>query len=299
MTKLLAALPFLLVLSTGCAFDEGVNAHDVSGTVYVPKSVAPTADDVGMIYIGLYSAVDMHLGYPSPAAAPSASTSGADTFPYGGTSIGVFTTRDTRSICQTVTERSIREDGNQWALDFEILQFPFHDNSVAWAWMDLYTGLANTYRSCDNENGYYGEYQLEVEATDVSASGTGFEVLLEDSDLPFEDDIPGYADDDDREEFIRYQDADGQRWGVNRLDSATDTLYLVDIYSNGGSPATSGPAPSLIISTADYLYYGSQRQDVLNFPGKYIDVGDFVSEDPFVLENTNSAIELTIAYERD
>ena len=51
------------------------------------------------------------------------------------------------------------------------------------------------------------------------------------------------------------------------------------------------------------MNFGSQFQDVLNFPGKYVrgadgaSPGDFVSENPVVLDNLSGNVEITIAFE--
>lgn len=287
--KLTLSLLLSLALA-GCAFDEGINVHDVGGTVTVPKSVAPDAEDIGMIYIGLYSGVDSRLGYPSPIAAPAASTAGADAFPFGGTSIGNFMTRDVREVCAIVGERDIRDEGSSWELDFEILQFPFHDGVVAWAWMDT-LGTGNPFTTCDRDNGYYGYYQIEVTPIDVSQNGTQWHVVFDDSGLPFPETIPGSAAD------RRLLDADGQYWQVAGYDEVEPSVNVFDIYDNGGRPAMSGPAQPAIISEEELQYYGSHFQDVLNFPGKYVFPGDYVSEDGFVLEDLPDHIELTIEYE--
>lgn len=289
----LASLAASLALVTGCAFDEGINVHDLEGTVLVPKSVAPTADDVGMIYVGLYSGVDLHLGYTSPIAAPAASTAGADTFPYGGTSSGSFYSRDVRTVCQSIAGRSVRDGGANWEVDFEILQFPFYEGANVWGWMDtLITDTAgtivNSYTSCDPNNGYYSYYQIEVDPVSVDSAGSQFEITLEDSDLP---DVPGGNSE------RRYQDADGSLWGVSAIDIATDVLTVGDIYSVGGKPAINGPSQPIILSYEELQYYGSQFQDTLNFPGKYIRVGDFVNDAPVVLDSLSGKVELTIDFE--
>lgn len=290
IATLLLALPL-----AGCAFDEGINVHDMHGTVLVPKSVAPTAESVGMIYVGLYSGVDNHLGYPSPIAAPAASTAGADTFPYGGTSIGSFYTRDARDVCQKIDSRAVRDDGANWALDFEILQFPFHKGTSVWAWMDSYVeGTSNIYTSCDSNNGYYSYYQIEVVPTEVEQDGLEWTIHLEDSDLPT---VPGNA------ATRKYQDAIGQLWQVASIDIPNDTLNVVDIYNWGGKPVSSGPTQPIIKSESSLLYFGSQYNDVLNFPGKYVrgvngaDPGDYVSETPVILDNLSGDVEITIDFE--
>lgn len=294
----LAAVLLTLPL-VGCAFDEGINVHDMSGTVLVPKSAAATADDVGMIYVGLYSGVDNHLGYPSPIAAPAASTAGADTFPYGGTSIGSFYTRDARTVCQKIESRAVRDDGANWALDFELLQFPFYEGTSLWAWMDTFVvstsgTVVNKYESCDPNNGYFSYYQIEVEPTGVDQDGTEWRVNLVDSELP---EVPGGSGN------RRYQDAAGQLWQVTDIDLVNDAVNVFDIYSWGGKPVSSGPSQPIVISEAEVMYFGSQFQDVLNFPGKYIrgndgaSPGDYVSQTPVILDNLSGNIEITIDFE--
>ena len=292
-TRIALALALATLPLSGCAFDEGLNVHDMAGTVYVPKSVAPTADDVGMIYVGLYSGVDNRLGYPSPIAAPAASTAGADTFPYGGTSIGNFMTRDARLICSTIGARSIRDEGTEWALDLEVLQFPFHEGTHVWAWMDvLVVGTAgiNNYTSCDRDGGFYSYYQIEVSPIEVQAFNTEWLVVFDPDDLPLPGNVPG------GNASRRYLDPSGEYWQVTEIDPGTNSIRVFDLYSNGGRPALSGPTDPLIISEADLLPYGSQFQDVLNFPGKYIAPGDFVVETPAVLEKVED-VDLTLAYE--
>lgn len=308
MRKLLSLASLLVLPLAGCAFDEGINVHNLEGTVYVPKSVAPTANDVGMIYIGLYSGVDEHLGYPSPVAAPAASTAGADTFPYGGTSLGSFMSRDVRTVCQVIGSRSVRDEGANWALDFDILQFPFHEGTNVWGWMDAFVvntagQVTNSYTSCDPENGYYSYYQIEVEPIDVQQNGTEWVIQLEDSQLPVtgsgNDAIPGNSIE------RRYQDAEGKLWQLTDVDPVTDTIIVYDVYSWGGKPASSGPSQPIILSLSpdDRQYFGSQYQDVLNFPGKYLrgasgtTPGDYVSATPVVLENLSGKVELTIDFE--
>src|SRR5687768_2757603 len=135
MRKILYLLPLVITAAAYSAcgkLDEGVNAHDLTGTVVVPKSVVGT-NELGMIVVGIYSGLDTRVGYPSPIAAPAQSAAGADTFPYGGTSIGTFANRDYRYICQRVSAREVRDAGANYELDFQILQFPFYEGAVVWA----------------------------------------------------------------------------------------------------------------------------------------------------------------------
>src|SRR6185295_16474814 len=105
--------------------NEGLNIHDIGGKVIIPKSVVAsngTIDQMGVLYIGLYSGLDQRLGFYSPVAAP-AGVGGGDTFPYGGTAIGDFQTTDVRYVCLEILHRNVRDAGANYEFDYQILQF--------------------------------------------------------------------------------------------------------------------------------------------------------------------------------
>lgn len=157
------SLAFVLSLASGCGeafdpfafmnpeFDEGLNIHDIEGTITVP---AAYTSSVGAIYIGLYSGVEDGGGYPIPVTAPGT----GDAFPYGGTSIGTFEGRDNSTGlrdpdlgCTVVNNRQFypADDGSgDLKHDFLIRQFPFYNGTVVYAFAD------NDFGTCDPTGGY-------------------------------------------------------------------------------------------------------------------------------------------------
>ena len=135
LAALASSLVALSALASCGEFNEGINAKDIRGTVVIPKALA--GSNVGMVYVGVWAGIDTRLGYPSPEAAPQSSSAGADTFPYGGSSVGTFSTRDARFICEVISAREAPRDmGANWEVDFEVLQFPFYEGASVWAFVD-------------------------------------------------------------------------------------------------------------------------------------------------------------------
>ena len=147
------------------AIDEGLNLHDVEGTVTIP---AAFTNSVGAIYIGLYSGTEDAGGYPIPVTAPGT----GDAFPYGGTSVGTFEGRDNATGlrdpdlgCTVVNNRQFYPaddgSGDLWA-PFLIRQFPFYPGTVVFAFAD------NDFDTCDPTGGYTDPGQdLDSDADDV------------------------------------------------------------------------------------------------------------------------------------
>lgn len=128
--------PFLLVLAlaSGC-YEEGLQIHDLTGTIIVPKEAAtreisrpvlnedgsPVLDDngdptfttqtvddprlIGPVYLGLYPSVAVDAeAYPAP--------NGQFALPYGGTTVGDFRFACLESLkCQIVSGRFIDWQG--------------------------------------------------------------------------------------------------------------------------------------------------------------------------------------------
>ncbi len=271
----------LLGLLAGCSeFDEGVNAENVHGTVRIPKAVVSSSEGIGMIYVGVYAGVDSHLGYPSPEAAPSSSSAGADTFPYGGTSVGTFTTRDAREVCEVVSDRTVVETDDAWEIEFDILQFPFYEGAAVWAFAD------QDFTSCNSEDGFYDFYSVNVDLADVTDDGPDqYVVTLAETDLSdFPSETAG-----EKWELI---DEAERVYSVDELDDETDTLVVLDLGGYGRAPEVDGSRPARITRDTE-IYYGTQFNDVLNFPGTYIGPGDIVVGTEAIL-NDLGAVTITL-----
>jgi len=297
MRKLLSiSLTVGALALTACGkLDEGVNAHDLQGTVVVPKALLGT-NDVGMIYVGVYSGLDTRTGYPSPVAAPAQSSAGADTFPYGGTSIGTFANRDYRFICQRVSGQLINDAGANWELPFDVLQFPFYEGAVVWAWVDQYP-----FGSCNSNDGYSDYKQILVDMLDVQPASTAGQYVITLDQEPLVPTEPtlfsahtDQADDCDSEPFdpedpeycqsTEFLDEGGNFWEVVTINESAKTITVESPVGGGGQPALNGGTQARLFLRWDeptasgaVVRYGSQYTDVLNFPTVYIDPEDFVS----------------------
>ena len=154
-------------------FDEGLNLHDMSGTITIDASLTAS---VGMIYIGLYSGTNDTIGYPMPLLAPGS----GDAFPYGGTTVGTFEARDTTTgerdpdlVCAVVNSREFYPGDNPGELkaDFVVRQFPFYPGTVVWAFAD------SDYSTCDSTLGFTDPELLD-DSGDPVTYGTNFPDVL-------------------------------------------------------------------------------------------------------------------------
>ena len=309
LLKITALASFLVALSACSDFNEGINSKNLNGTVVIPKALAGT--NVGMVYVGVWAGLDSRLGYPSPEAAPQSSSAGADTFPYGGTSVGAFYTRDQRYVCEVVAAREApRSEGANWVVDFEILQFPFYEGATVWAFVDQ-PNAGNRYNSCNAGGGYYDYYQILVDMLDVTAdpNGTDFQVVINPTNLTSESkNWVSEANSPTNFKSVELLDEAGIYWEVIDVDDATDTLTLQAPVGGGGTPFANGSQPARLYLRDDVdtdgdgiaddrngVDYGTQFNDILNIPSKYIEPGDLVaSESGAAILNDLSSVTITI-----
>ncbi len=97
-----------LALFAGC-FQEEVREIDITGTLRIPvEMVSQSSSELGVVYIGLYADADADtLGFTYPFMGPVVgSASWGNSYPYGGTTIGVFSFPCVREgKCRMVTGR--------------------------------------------------------------------------------------------------------------------------------------------------------------------------------------------------
>lgn len=276
LTTLSLLAPAMLAVSCG-KLDEGINVADLHGTVLVPKAVVGTSQ-LGMVYVGIYSGIDTRLGYPAPKAAPQSSSAGADSFPYGGTSIGTFQTQDYRYVCARVSGRDVVDAGANWELSFSVLQFPFYEGATVWAFLDQNNS------TCNNQDGYSFYQQILVGLTDRNPGANPGEFVLGlDPQTVTASDLAAYEAgvSTDRTELL---DEAGIFWDVIDVDTNALSVTVVAPLGGGGTPNVNGDEIARLYlgddgdpDSRDTVDYGSQFNDVLNFPYKYIEPGDIVS----------------------
>ncbi len=252
--------------------NEGLNIHNMRGKILIPKAVLGS-NALGVVYVGVFSGVDNRLGYLSPSAAP-AQVGGGDTFPYGGTSIGDFYTRDARVVCAQVSDRNVIDNGTELELDFSILQFPFYPGSAVWAFAD--TGND----TCNSGGGFYDAFAIPVQLTDVTAAanGTDFVVTVEATDLSaFTGAGVG---------VVQLRDPFNRLYKAKSVNTTAHTVTVTDFYNYGTGPKAAGPYEAQLLKPNTRLNYGTEYQNVLNFPATYINPGDLVPSTPTTITDT-------------
>ncbi|HVO31028.1 MAG TPA: hypothetical protein VMV18_09840, partial [bacterium] len=158
--------------------NEGLNIHDLGGKVLIPKTLVGTSSKIGVVYVGIYSAVDTQYGFLGPVTAPDPSGGVGDAFPYGGTSVGDFYTRDAREVCQVVSDRNVKDAGANWELDFAVLQFPFYKGSIVWAFADQDNS------TCNANGGFYDPIAIYIDPISVTAGTNGhYTINIQPTDL--------------------------------------------------------------------------------------------------------------------
>jgi hypothetical protein len=285
--RILTTLSISLALSA-CTYEETeLQHHDFFGTVKIPKEALTLTimdDDnnateivndprtIGPVYIGAFaSVVDDLYEFPHPEIGPILDEDlPGNTYPYGGTTVGRFDWGCYEELkCQMVTGR-----------------YESYDDVL-----DFFAGIGQP---------VLDEGGSEV-ASDLEYRERCYEVLSLTSD--------------DEVSFIAPEDLDfteeGDYW-VAEVD-LLHTYFEQDEEGNG--PQVWGwvdmPSKTYNFASCDkdagqnHYYYdeyynvGTNHLDVLNYPGLYIDDGDYVAEDPPMLTSTDDTFELVLGVRND
>ena len=267
-------IPFLLI---SCTFDEEIKHKDLVGTVRLPKEASKflfgvaeeqrEIDDIrglGPVYIGAFPSVQTGLfPYTHPEMGPiiSEGTDG-DTYPYGGNSIGRFDWACYQSmVCKTVTGRY---------KSYEDL-LDFHNNVLE---QPLLTAEGHEVTSAE---------EFQERCFEVLYSTGDHEMLFITPETDFVDDGDSWVAE---VEIPHVPFTEGMTiWGWVDMPSITFDFN------------TCNPTQGAQVSYYDQRYQlGTNYQDLLNFPGKYIDNGDWVSQEGVIIEDPLSTFELEIGY---
>ena len=283
LTTTLGIAILAIVGAAGCNeyignLNEGLNLHNLAGTVVIPKAVLGTRE-LGVVYVGVFSGVDNRFGFLSPISAP-AQVGGGDTYPYGGTSVGDFYTRDARFVCMTVADQTKRDAGANWEVDFDILQFPLYPGAAVWAFAD------NDNSTCNKSGGFYDAFAIYVTPTAVAPNGANFTVTVASTDLSAFTG-PGSTGE------VQLLDPAARLYKIVSINASAHTITVSDIFNYGVAPSVTGPYPSQLLKPTSNTYYGTQYQNVLNnplAPGAggipYVSTGDAVPSVPTTIMNT-------------
>jgi hypothetical protein len=232
-------------LSLAGCFDEGLPEKNLTGTLLISSDLAPDSRDIGPVYIGIYEAYDpFQLGYPYPATGPRIGDN-----PIGDAlPYGGTSVGDFAYGCYQSLRCAIvsgRYESLQSMLDVHPLE---NEDGEPITDEELF----------DQCTYYYGWNSL----SEFNFIGT--------SQLDF-----ALNDDGDWE-------ADFKAWHTRVPDGA-----LIWAFADNDNTSCSVDRGAINRKRPeDGLFFreGAHFQDILNFPDKYITSGDFISENPTVLE---------------
>ncbi len=286
--------PLLLALN-GCAYDEHLPQVDVHGTLVVPRAAATrdVVDErtgevtavtdsrwIGPIFMGAYSGVDsLNYGYPHPEIGPVIGATSGNTYPYGGGSLGRFDFACFESlVCEVNTGRFA---------DFESMIEWFND-TINEPIIDDFGSEVDSpdyFRSyCYDLLNFTDDYELSFVACPDGREGC--------NGLHFEEN----GDGDFQAEFdlwqVTYQPK-MQIWGW--MDSPGEDFNFTTCDPDKGQRNT---------EYANDFEYGTNYEDLLNFPQKYIGSGDYLVQDPYITQaedadgwrNTSEQASITFDY---
>ncbi len=277
----LAGLALLAAATFGpaCAYTEDLPNADLTGVVRIPKDLAQvqlrdlegnswTVDDpraIGPVYLGVYAGIDESLyEYPHPEWGPVLGDEGGDAFPYGGASVGRITWGCyAATVCQTVTGRYESYD--------EVLAF-FRDELRSPITDDV--GREITSATEFQEKCFQAEYVTSDDELD----------LIGPADFV---DMGDYYEAD--VEILHTQFVEGVSvWGWADMPDPSFTFSTCD----GGD----GDYQSYY----DEQYYkGTNANEILNFPGTYIQGGDLISWEAQVITDPTQPFTIELGYKHE
>jgi hypothetical protein len=294
----------------GCAYEENLNEKDLTGLVRIPLEaleslqlidsdgtpimdggftldengdpILEITDQMGLlgpVYLGAFASVEGgHYAYPHPEMGPilDADRPG-DTYPYGGTSVGRFDYACYEQLrCKVVTGRytDYRD-----IIDFfaDVVQEPIIDPDGA-------------------EVTSPDAYQEHCFGTEHVTSNDELSFI---DDKPKENVLPYFKP------YFRLND-EGTHYVADVTIPHTIVVDEMELWGWVDMPSARYNFSTCDESEGGYhyryteqFYKGSSYPDLLNYPGLYIDEGDWVA-DPFVVDiNTddNFVIDFNIKFE--
>jgi len=303
-----------LIATAGCTYDEGLVINNLRGTVRLPAAAAEgemrnangdfeVVEDVGFIgpvYLGLYSEIAPPLSietYPHPARGPQFEAGvPADSYPYGGTSIGDFRfSCFTSMVCEVVSGRFTDFDD---LIDFyEMAGDPVVDESGAPVTDGEYM-RQTCYELLDVQN----DREVRLTAEDRNNDDT-----IDEMDLDFIRDGDSYV-----AEFTIWQQE--QFWDQDNEDCEPGidcpSFWLWGFMDTGDVEGAGGGSagdyttcnfgegsPSGVNQYDANFNGGAPFRDILTRPSERITSGDYVTDKPFQWNNVFDQPELVIDFE--
>jgi hypothetical protein len=282
-------LILLAGLVMGCEFQEVLQERDLKGTVRIPKEALEITliDDEGVerivsgdirmlgpVYLGAFPSVEEgHYAFQHPEMGPILDADyPGDTYPYGGTTIGRFDFGCYEQlVCKVVTGRYESYD--------DVLDF-FRDV------------VQDEIKGPDNKPvGSGEEYQERCFET---------QYLTSDDELAF---VDGDPHEDVRPYFKPYFEEDGDDFVADvviphtLVEKGMQLWGWVDMPSAKFDFVTCDEGDGRFFNRYSEQYYlGTSYPDVLNYPGLYIDDGDWVVNDAPTITNPDKDFELILDF---
>jgi hypothetical protein len=274
--------------TSGCKFDEKLPIYDLQGQVRIPKSaVTQTVVEedgstseftdvrmIGPVYVGLYAALQDEgaNGYPYPEQGPAFGENEADTYPYGGTSVG-----DLRYACFEYFQ--CRMVSGRY-IDFDDILDWFNnylDEPVLDAFGNTVTTGDFIRQTCYELLDVTTDAELRITATDRNEDG-----FVDENDLDFVEDGDDFVADFTiwQQDFYEGMTA----WAF--LDSPAPSVYTFDTCN-----------ADLGFQENEYnrdFRAGTQEVDILNVPSNYLVPGDYVASTGFIWNDPTEIAEITI-----
>ncbi len=302
----------LAVAASGCAYDEGLVINNLRGTVRIPGAAAEgivldangdsqTVQDAGFIgpvYLGLYSAIAPPKSleeYPHPTRGPQFEEGvPADSYPYGGTSIGDFRfSCFTSMTCQVVSGRFVDWDD---LVDFYAAAGdPVVDESDA-----IVTDGEYMRQTCFNLLNVQSDREVRLTAEDRNEDGN-----IDEMDLDFVQDGDGWV-----AEFTIWQQEHFWDQSAEDCEPGIDcpAFWLWGFMDAGDTPGIGGAgdfatcnlstgSPTGVNQYDAFFRGGAPQQSILTRPSEMITTGDWVSTEAFQWDTHFDQPELVIDFE--
>jgi hypothetical protein len=306
-------LPIAMVgLMTGCKYEENLPEQDLKGKIRIPKeaisSLTLIDDDgvpfvengeailrdedgdetdriditgevglLGPVYIGAYPSVeDGHYDYKHPEMGPILDANfPGDTYPYGGTTVGRFDYGCYEQlVCKVVTGRFTSYSE---IIDFfrDVVQEPILGQDGT----EVTSGVAYQEQCFEGQN------------------------LTDEHELAFVDEEPFETDESLGDYFKPYFQDKGEFFEAEVIiphalvEKGMSIWGWVDMPSKKFSFSSCDEgAGKNFYRYSEQFYTGTNYPNVLNFPGLYIDDGDWVVDDEAIVTNAEQEFVIEMSY---
>jgi hypothetical protein len=274
---------------TGCGFNEGLIINDMEARLVIPREAATrtmpngeTVTDIrliGPVYVGFYADVrDDVFGYPHPAIGPVFNNQvGGDAYPYGGTTVGDFRFPCLQFlVCKVVSGRFVDFDSMvEWFGDY--MEDPIVDGRDR----EVTTGEFIR-QTCYERLRVTADDEIRLTAY-KDRNGDG---KLDELDLDFVEN----ADGDFEAEF--------KIWQQDFFDGFKMWAFMDSPGGATGRFNSCNPAEGFFDQEYDNNFRGGRAyRDLLNFPSRYIQSGDWVVSEPHEYERWDDEVVIRVDHE--